>query len=377
MKVLFFIDSLTSGGKERRLIEIMKGLKSKTTIEFELVQMSKITHYKEIYDMGVKIHYVVRKVKKDISVFKTFYKICKDFKPDFVHCWDTMTPIYLAPICKLLGIKLINGMITDAIVRQNLLETNWRRGQIIFPFCDLVIGNSMAGLAAYRAPRSKSICIYNGFDFKRLDKMAPPDTVRNKFNIKAKHVVLMVGAFRLRKDYDTYVEAAMAICAERDDVEFLAVGEGENLERISKKVEAFSDKIKLVGAQQDVESIINISDICVLCSNSAEHGEGISNSILEYMALAKPVIASISGGTQEIVDDNKTGYIINPGSPQELIEKLKLLLDNSELRKKMGAAGLERIKKDFEINIMIDKYISVYKELKLAKKRKKNAVFHF
>ena len=207
--------------------------------------------------------------------------------------------------------------------------------------------------------------------------MAPPDTVRNKFNIKAKHVVLMVGAFRLRKDYDTYVEAAMAICAERDDVEFLAVGEGENLERISKKVEAFSDKIKLVGAQQDVESIINISDICVLCSNSAEHGEGISNSILEYMALAKPVIASISGGTQEIVDDNKTGYIINPGSPQELIEKLKLLLDNSELRKKMGAAGLERIKKDFEINIMIDKYISVYKELKLAKKRKKNAVFPF
>ena len=129
------------------------------------------------------------------------------------------------------------------------------------------------------------------------------------------------------------------------------------------------DKIKLLGRQYNVESFISISDIGVLTTNSKVHGEGISNSILEYMALEKPVIASSGGGTNEIVEDQSTGFLISPASPEELSEKIEILLNSAELRKKMGIAGKQRINNIFSIEKMVHHYISIYKDL-LFERRK-------
>ena len=72
MKILFFTCGLGPGGKERRLMELMKELKNHPEIEFELVLMSDDIHYKEVLDLDIKIHYLIRNTKKDLSVF---YKI--------------------------------------------------------------------------------------------------------------------------------------------------------------------------------------------------------------------------------------------------------------------------------------------------------------
>lgn len=366
MKVLFFIDSLGTGGKERRLVELMKQLKAGSDVQFELVLMNSEIHFKEVFDFGIKIHYLIRKTKKDISVFKKLYALCKDYKPDFLHCWDSMTAVYSVPVCKLLHIKLVNGMITDAPIRQNLANKRWLRARLTFPFSDAIIGNSFAGLEAYHAPKSKSICIHNGFNFDRLKGIEDPESVRSKFNIAANYVVLMVGAFEARKDYEAYIEAAKLVCDKRSDVEFLAVGEGENFDRISQKINpSYSQHIKLVGNQLNVESIINVSDICVLMTNYKVHREGISNSILEYMAMGKAVIASLGGGTNEIIENNKTGFLINPSSPLELSEKIEVLVNDVELRRRMGVAGKQRIEDHFSINSMVNKFIKVYKNFQL------------
>jgi glycosyltransferase involved in cell wall biosynthesis len=366
MKILFFIDSLGAGGKERRLIELMKQLKSGTGIEFELVLMNTGIHYNEVFDLGIRVHYFVRKTKKDFSVFRRLYALCKDYKPDILHCWDSMTAVYSVPVCKLLRIKLVNGMITDAPVKQNLTNKRWLRARLTFPFSDAVIGNSIAGLKAYHAPSEKSVCIYNGFNFDRLKKIEDAITIKSKFNIGASYVVLMVGAFEERKDYESYIDAAKLVCDKRSDIEFIAVGDGENFDRISKMIApAYRDKIKLVGNQSNVESIINISDICVLMTNYKVHGEGISNSVLEYMAMGKAVIASLGGGTNEIIENAKTGFLINPASSRELSEKIAVLIDNIELRKTMGIAGRQRIEDHFSINSMVNKFIQVYKNFRL------------
>jgi glycosyltransferase involved in cell wall biosynthesis len=128
---------------------------------------------------------------------------------------------------------------------------------------------------------------------------------------------------------------------------------------------SYRNKIKLVGNQSNVESIINVSDICVLMTNYKVHGEGISNSILEYMAMGKAVIASTGGGTNEIIENAKTGFLINPSSSQELSEKIGVLIDNIELRKTMGVAGKQRIEDYFSINSMVNKFIEVYKNFRL------------
>src|SRR6185295_16931299 len=152
MKVLFFIDGLIAGGKERRLLELMKEIKSGFNVEFELVVMNREIHYQQVFELGIKIHYLIRKTKKDTSIFNKFYKICKSFKPDIIHCWDSMTAVYSIPASKLLKIKLINGMVVDAPERFNFSNKYWLRTKFAFLFSDIIIGNSKAGLRAYHAP---------------------------------------------------------------------------------------------------------------------------------------------------------------------------------------------------------------------------------
>jgi len=83
------------------------------------------------------------------------------------------------------------------------------------------------------------------------------------------------------------------------------------------------------------------------------------------MAMGKAVIASLGGGTNEIIEDNRTGFLINPSSPKELSEKIELLINNLELRRMMGIAGKQRIEDYFSINSMVNKFIQVYKNFLL------------
>lgn len=361
MRILFFIDGFVAGGKERRLLELMKVLKTKQDIEFELAVMDTEIHYKEIFDLGIKIHYLIRKTKKDISIFSRLYGLCKTFKPDLIHCWDSMTVVYSVPVCQLLRIKLVNGMVVDTPVA-TISNKRWLRAQLTFPFSNVIIGNSQAGLRAYKAPLKKSVCIYNGFNFDRLIKVEDAAVIKSKFNIQSAFVILMVGSFEERKDYESYIAAARILCNKRNDVEFVAVGSGKKFPCISEKAGEFlNNKIKLVGNQSNVESIINVSDVCVLMTNSRVHGEGISNSILEYMAMGKAVVASSGGGTDEIIEDNKTGFLVNPSNPLQLSEKIEMLINDISLRTRMGAAGRLRIEDNFSINKMVDNFVHVYK----------------
>jgi glycosyltransferase involved in cell wall biosynthesis len=81
------------------------------------------------------------------------------------------------------------------------------------------------------------------------------------------------------------------------------------------------------------------------------------------MALGKPVIATNGGGTQEILADKKTGFLIPPSDPVELSKKLEELLSDAELRNSMGLAGKQRILDLFSMDEMVSKYISTYEKL--------------
>jgi glycosyltransferase involved in cell wall biosynthesis len=362
MKILFFTDTLNAGGKERRLTELMKALISRKDIEFELVVMSNEIHYKEVLDLGIKIHYIIRKTKNDISVFFRFLKLCRNLRPDIIHCWDSMTAVYLVPASKLLNIKLVNGMVVDSPVRQNVLNKYWLRGRLTFPFSDAIVGNSKAGVLAYKAPLKKSIVIYNGFNFSRIKNLISKDTVKEQIGLDSDsgYIVGMVASFSHYKDYPTYFEAARILLKKRKDITFLAIGNETDSAESQKLIEKEnSAHFRLLGKRSGIESIVNLMDICVLSTFT----EGISNSILEYMALGKPVIATSGGGTNEIVADLKTGFLIGTSNPEELAEKIELLLDNVKLREGMGLAGKEWIVKYFSIDLMINKYINLYNDL--------------
>lgn len=357
MKILYIIDSLTAGGKERRLVELIKGLKNYSDIQCELAIMSNDIHYHYVFKQGIRIHYLIRKWKKDPRIFFKLYKLCKEFKPDIMHSWGSMPPVYAVPIAKLLVIKFINAMITFAPPRLKVFSKSWTRSKLTFPFSDIILSNSYAGLKSFNTPKNKSYCIPNGFDFSRLTGLEDEEKIREKFDIGNEKVVGMVANFTDRKDYKTYIAAAQMILHKRDDVNFFSIGDGNYLQKCKEMVKSeFQNKIKFLGRQENVESIMNICDVGVLST----YTEGISNSIMEYMALGKPVIATEGGGTKELIIAGESGFLINPKSPEELVEKIEFLLDNETFAKSMGKKGKERIKEEFSIEKMTNEFIQIY-----------------
>jgi glycosyltransferase involved in cell wall biosynthesis len=360
MKILFLTDTFKAGGKERRLIELMKGLKLNPEVQFEIVIMDEVVHYKELFDLEIKIHYIVRRSKKDISVFYKIYKLCKTYKPDVVHCWDSMTAVYLIPAAKLLRLKFVNGMVADAPQNQNFRNKVWLRGKLTFPFSTIIVGNSKAGLLAYGAPKRKSVCINNGFNFKRTESLQSPDFVRRELGIQSGFVIGMVASFSVFKDYKTYFTAAQIVLKRRRDVVFLAIGTDTDSVTFKENISnEFKENFRFLGKRTDIEALINAMDICVLSTFT----EGISNSILEYMSLGKPVIATDGGGTNEIVVDQITGFLVTVSDSIELAERIEILLNNESLRRKMGIEGKKRIENNFSINKMVDAFTHTYTKL--------------
>lgn len=367
MKILFVIDTLGPGGKERRMTELLKALKTDRRFEFELVLLSHDIHYREILDMGIVIHYIIRKSKKDLSVFSKLYRVCKNYRPQIVHCWESMTAVFSAPVCKVLKIKLVNGMVIDTPVRRNIFNKNWLRARLTFPLSTVVVGNSMAGLLAYSAPEKRSICIHNGINKSRFAHLRDPLLVKKEILGEASSEVFiagMVAAFDERKDYSTLIKASIALCRKYSNLRFILVGEGENFKYIKSEIpDPLFRRIVFTGKRTDVESIVNTFNLGILLTDARVHGEGISNSIIEYMALAKPVIATRGGGTGEAVSDNETGFLVTPSEADEVADKVEILFNDPILCQRMGLAGQERIEAEFSINHMVGKYAELYLKL--------------
>lgn len=368
MKVLFIINELCAGGKERRLTQLLKSLRSSSNIQFELVVMNEEVHYRDVFDLNIKIHFLIRRTKKDLSVFAKFYNICKFYQPDLVHCWDSMTAVIAVPSCKLLKIPLINGMVVDTPVKQNIFNKDWLRAKLTFPFSKKIIGNSISGLKAYGAPENKSHCIYNGIDFSRFENLKNPNVVSNEIFGTSNHnnlfIVGMVAAFEPRKDYDTLIISALSLVKTNDSIRFILVGDGKNFSKIYDIVpNEFSKRIVFLGKRSDIESIVNIFDVGVLLTNTRVHGEGLSNSIIEYMAAGKPVIATNGGGTNELVKQNENGYLINAYDSKALIQSIEKLMEHKNITREFGSKSYEMANKNFDIKIMMQNYVNVYKKI--------------
>ncbi len=356
IRVLIINDSLVRGGRERRLIELLKRIDKNPSIKASVVLLKDLIQYPEIYGLkNIKLSVIRRKIKKDPTVFFRLYKICQSERPDIIHSWGSMPSVYTFLTAKILGIKFINAMIPDAVCPR--FGKSWWRKKLTFPFSDVIVSNSIAGIKAYDVPEKKALVINNGFDFNRIQGIEDPVVVREKFGIRTKYVVGMVAAFSIYKDYDTIIDAAVQILKKGLDVTFMLVGDGENLGYYKAKVkDKWGKRILFPGNLENVESVVNIFDIGVLTT----YTEGISNSIMEYMALGKPVIATEGGGTNEIILNNETGFIIEHGSVKQLVKKIQYLLASPEIMLKMGRLGRKRVEEKFSIDRMVNRTYDMY-----------------
>ena len=142
---------------------------------------------------------------------------------------------------------------------------------------------------------------------------------------------------------------------------FLAVGTGPQWEYYNNQIkDEERELIRMMGRRDDVDEIYQICDLTVLTSN---HGEGISNSIMESMAWGVPVIATNKGGTPEIVEDNVNGRLINEQTPDVVSDIITSLLDTIDQHAQMRKNAEDTIKREFLLQRMTDDYIQLYKQI--------------
>src|SRR5215510_3896350 len=99
MKILMVIDSIVKGGRERRMLELVKSLTQPGQDHtIYLVALTNVIEYDYVHQLPIKLEIIERKSKKDLSVVFKLRRIIKDFQPDIIHCWGSMASIYLSVV---------------------------------------------------------------------------------------------------------------------------------------------------------------------------------------------------------------------------------------------------------------------------------------
>jgi len=364
VRILHFTENLGAGGKERQLVELLRGLFPHRDIKSFVAVADDDDHPYELDREYAQLIPRLRTSRRDLRPFKRLYELVTGLKIDVVHSWGSMCSVYAAPITTLCGTVFVNGFVRDAPPHMTLRNKNYSRGKLTIPFSDIVVGNSRAGLAAYHVPKHKGVCIYNGFNPERLSHLANEAQLRSMLGIVTPHIVGMIANFTPNKDHAVFVEMACRICAIRDDVTFVAVGDGATLQQVRDSIlPEHSPRIRFLGKRRDVESIANLFTVGVLATNSRLHGEGISNALMECMALGKPIVATNDGGTPELVLEGHTGFLVPSHDADVLTDRVLKLLDNGKLANEFGIAGRRRIETAFSLDAMTNAYLRLYQDV--------------
>jgi len=358
IRVMMIIGRLGDGGKERQLLLLLKTLKQHRDI-FTCLVVTNSGGEREREAAQVTDKLVVLRDRKKFDLIRPMIKLVhlvKTNKIGLIHTWGSgmwdLLGLFAGRWCH---IPVLHNGIRSAPNQMNIYNHLTR---LSARFSDATVANSQAGLNAFNLTKHpKSKVIYNGLDASRF----------NKTDIQVEGCNLcMVANFQKRKDHRSLVLALPDILRCFPDITLTLVGHDYGtLKTIQGLVDelALSDTVKFITDCTHPEPLIGKCQIGILATNETVHGEGISNAILEYMALSKPVIASRNGGNPEVVVDNTTGFLVRPDSPKEISEKVIFLLNNSSIAQQMGEKGKSIVYERFSLTKMENDYIDLYKAI--------------
>ena len=191
--------------------------------------------------------------------------------------------------------------------------------------------------------------IYNGIDLTRFRQNGHAGEALQLLNlasVQGRPLVTMVANFEFRvKDHPMLLRAAQRVKAEVPEALFIMGGEGELREETEKLAEqlGLKETCLFIGRCASVPDLLAASDICVLSSQA----EGFSNSILEYMAAGRAVVATDVGGASEAIVEGETGHLVKSGDDQAMAERIVSLLRDPDRRRTMGSNGRRLVEQRF------------------------------
>ena len=376
--VLYAITDLARDGAQRQLLELVRGLDKERFRPIVLSLRGGGAMEAEFQEVpGLEFISLQRKGKYDLLCLFRIIGIIHRMKVDVVQPFLTPATFFgLLPalLCRV-PVKIVTERLGPHRTGAGLGYHLYLKAEdVLSRFADWVIPNSEAG-RKYLIQRginpARIRVIYNGINLSRLSaNKEGVEQVKQKLGVplEGKVVGVMARLFP-QKDHVTFLRAAAIINQTMPDTRFALVGDGplrSYLENLSQEL-GLGSKTVFFGEQQDVGTYLSTFDVAVLTSEA----EGCSNSLLEAMALGKPVVATDVGGNRELVHHGETGLLVPFGNDEAVAGAILSLIRDSEAARAMGRRARENVASQFSLEKMVQEYQSLYEETLRQKGRRR------
>lgn len=381
IKILHLIPTVEDGkglgGAEKLLLFMLEKI-DKRKFEFivayhlpaRLKEEDRTKVEEEFKKRGAKVELFKTSGKIDLAAVKKLSHMIKEENIDIVHSHQPRVDFLGAIVSKITR--------TPIIITRHLPISDSYIGQVkikIYQFVDSLITMKLADkicavskeiaidlIDKENVSKDKVVVVYNGIDRDKFKEKLLEGVIRREFNLtKEIPLVGIIARLNPQKGHQYFLEAALEVLKEIPETKFLIVGDGplrEEHKRLAVKL-GVESKIIFTGYRTDVAQIISELDIIVLSSLA----EGLPVVILEAMAMGKPVVSFKVGGIPEVIEDGRTGILVESKDTIALAKGIVRILKNKEEANKMGRLGKETIEKNFSLEAMIKKYEEIYYSL--------------
>ncbi len=360
INVLHTIDTTGPGGAETVFLQLLRRLDREMYNPVVLIR-GKGYVYDQLLEMGIKPHIVDAKGSFNIGYLLNLVKIIRKYKIKLVQSHLFGSNVY----CSIAGlltsvavISVFHGLVdfnNESYRSLKFWLINAGSKKIVFVSEFL----KELTLQSFKFNESKITTIYNGVDIEKYTSES--NEHEYEFIDKDKFNIICVGNIRRPKGYDVLISAAADIKSQ--PINFIIIGDKDPV--IYHELTELADNLgvrslfNFIGFRHDVADILKHVDLFVLPSTS----EGFSISTIEAMACGIPVIATKSGGPQEIIHDQIDGILVATNSPQELALAIDSLYMNKPLREKYVSNAKNTVSQKFSLDVSIAQYQDLYQSL--------------
>jgi sugar transferase (PEP-CTERM/EpsH1 system associated) len=370
--VAHVIYRLGVGGLENGLVNLINRM-PRERYRHAIVCLKDATDFSErIRVPDVPIHALNKREGHDLALFGRLFKLLRELKPDIVHtrnlaALECQWPAWLAGVPHRVHGEHGWDVFDPGGSNRKYQWLRRLHRPLIHRYIPLSrqIEGYLRETVGIPVEKIRRIC--NGVDTalfhpRGVAKSAVEDC---PFPLDGSVTVVgTVGRMHGVKDQLTLVRAFLRLLGKsprfRARLRLMLVGEGPLREKALEGLRqaGAEDLAWLPGEREDVAELLRLLDIFVLPSQA----EGISNTLLEAMATGLPVVATAVGGNPELVVDGVTGYLVPPAQPEAMATALAGYLDNPVLKSAHGQAGLRRVREEFSLDAMVQRYMAVYDE---------------
>jgi glycosyltransferase involved in cell wall biosynthesis len=201
--------------------------------------------------------------------------------------------------------------------------------------------------------------IHNGVDLERYDHQEPCCTLRDEYGMEpGSRIVGVVARLEPEKGHPTLLDAWPLVLRECPDAYLLVVGEGSRQEALESQARELriAHRVVFTGRRDDVPAVTAALDVAVLPS----YREAQGLSVLEAMALSRPVVASAVGGIPEMIEDGVTGLLVPPHDPAALAKAVTRLLTDHPYADTLARAGHDLVHARFCVELMVKAIERIY-----------------